>query len=410
MDAILERCAGLDVHQETIVACVMFGPLDKRAKKEIRTFGTTTKELLQLQDWLAEYNCTDVAMERTGVYWKPVWNILEGSFHLWLANPQRIKNVPGRKTDMKDAVWIAQLLRCGLIEASFVPPEDIRDLRDLSRYRRKLLGDATAEKNRVHRILQDANIKLTTYVSDIFGVSGRALLESLVNGEVLEPHEVERMVKTQLKRKVPQLIDALNGRIRFHHRKMIQKHLKHLEYLEKEIEVLESDIAQLLSPYQEAVDLLVTIPGIQKDAAAGILAEIGCDMSMFPSEGHLASWAGVSPGNNESAGKKKSTRTRNGNKGLKSILCQAAWAAAKAKNSRLSSFYHRLVKRRGPKKANMAVSHLLLRIIYQMLLRNQPYSELGWDYLPKKEKSLEYWVQRIKTLGYNVVQLQPEIT
>jgi len=301
----LERCAGLDVHQETIVACVMFGPLDKRAKKEIRTFGTTTKELLQLQDWLAEYNCTDVAMESTGVYWKPVWNILEGSFHLWLANPQRIKNVPGRKTDMKDAVWIAQLLRCGLIEASFVPPEDIRDLRDLTRYRRKLLGDATAEKNRVHRILQDANIKLTTYVSDIFGVSGRALLESLVNGEVLEPHEVERMVKTQLKRKVPQLIDALNGRIRFHHRKMIQKHLKHLAYLEKEIEVLESDITQLLFPYQEAVDLLVTIPGIQKDAAAGILAEIGCDMTMFPSEGHLASWAGVSPGNNESAGKKK---------------------------------------------------------------------------------------------------------
>nr|WP_275296584.1 IS110 family transposase [Brevibacillus choshinensis] len=392
----------MDVHQETIVACMMYEPLDKRAKKEIRTFGTTTKELLQLQDWLTEYNCSDIAMESTGVYWKPIWNILEGSFHLWLANPQRIKNVPCRKTDMKDAVWIAQLLRCGLIEASFVPPEDIRDLRDLTRYRRKLLGDATAEKNRVHRILQDANIKLTTYVSDVFGISGRALLDSLVNGEVLDPQQVEQKVKTSLKKKVPQLIEALNGRIRLHHRKMIQKHLNHLAYLEKEIEVLESDIAQLLSPLQEAFDLLVTIPGIQKDAAAGILAEIGCDMSMFPSEGHLTSWAGVSPGNNESAGKKKSTRTRSGNKGLKSNLCQAAWVASKAKGSRLSSFYHRLVKRRGPKNANMVVSHLLLRIIYQMLLRNEPYSELGWDYLPQKEKSVDYWVQRIKTLGYSL--------
>jgi transposase len=213
MDAILERCAGLDVHQETVVACVLKGPLDKKPQQEIHTFGTTTKELLRLHDWLQEHECTHVAMESTGVYWKPVWNLLEDTFELLLANPQRIKNVPGKKTDMKDAAWIAKLLRCGLIEASFVPPEDIRDLRDLARYRRKLINDATAEKNRIHKILQDGNIKLTTYLSDVFGVSGRALLESIMNGEVLEPEEVKQMVAPQVKKKVPQLVDALNGRV-----------------------------------------------------------------------------------------------------------------------------------------------------------------------------------------------------
>lgn len=230
---------------------------------------------------------------------------MEDSFKLVLANPQRIKNVPGKKTDMKDAVWIAQLLRCGLIEASFVPPENIRDLRDLTLYRRKLVNDATAEKNRIHKILQDGNIKLTTYVSDVFGVSGRALLESIINGEVLEPEEIKAMVKTQLRKKVPQLVDALNGRVRAHHREMIRMHYEHLEYLEKQMEALETKIKELLNPYQKEIELLDSIPGIDKDAAASILAEIGPDMSVFPSEGHLASWAGLSPGNNESAGKKK---------------------------------------------------------------------------------------------------------
>jgi transposase len=305
MDAILERCAGLDVHQETVVACVLAGSLDKKPKQEIKTFGTTTKELLHLHDWLLERECTHVAMESTGVYWKPVWNLMEDSFELILANPQRIKNVPGKKTDMKDAVWIAQLLRCGLIEASFVPPEDIRDLRDLTRYRRKLINDVTAEKNRIHKILQDGNIKLITYLSDVFGVSGRALLASVMNGVALEPADVKARVKTQVRKKVPQLVDALNGRVRVHHRKMIRRHYDHLEYLEKEITALEAEIEDLLSPYQKEIELLDTIPGINKDAAASILSEVGPDMSVFPSEGHLASWGGLSPGNNESAGKKK---------------------------------------------------------------------------------------------------------
>jgi transposase len=402
MDAILERCAGLDVHQETVVACVLFGPLDRKPQQEIKTFGTTTKELLNLHDWLLEQQCTHVAMESTGVFWKPVWNVLEDSCEIILANPQRIKNVPGRKTDVKDSVWIAQLLRCGLIEGSFVPPEEIRDLRDLTRYRRKLVNDATAEKNRIHKILQDANIKITTYVSDIFGVSGRALLESLMNGEVLDTEQVQRMVKTQLKKKVPELVDALNGRVRAHHRTMIRRHYDHLLYLEKEIASLEVEMDKLIHPYKKEIELLDTIPGISKDAAASILAEIGADMSVFPTEAHLAAWGGLCPSNNESAGKKKNSRTRKGNKGLKSVLCQCAWASIKSKNTRLSALYYRLVKRRGPNKAIMAVAHAMIRIIYVMLSTGVPYEELGADYVPKKEKDADYWVRKLQSMGYKV--------
>lgn len=402
MDAILERCAGLDVHQETIVACALYGPLDRRPKKETKTFGTTTKELLELQDWLTELEITEVAMESTGVYWKPVWNILEGHFTLALANAQRIKNVPGRKTDVSDSLWIAKLLRAGLIDSSFVPPVEFRDLRDLTRYRRKLLGQTTSEKNRIHKILQDANIKLSTYMSDMFGISGRALVQSILNGEVLEVVEVRAMVKTHLKNKVPQLVEALNGRIRLHHRRMIQMHYDHLIYLEEQIEQLEKEIDQLVTPYREEIDLLITIPGIQKDAAASILAEIGIDMSQFPTDGHISSWGGFSPGNNESAGKKKGSKSTKGNKALKAVLCQVAWAAMKAKDSRLSSFYYRLVKRRGPKKANMALAHLILRIIYQMLKTKTPYNELGWDYLPKKERNKDYFIKKLQNLGYEV--------
>lgn len=402
MDAILERVAGLDVHQETVVACVIYGQLDRNPKKESQTFGTTVKELLKLQDWLVELNVTDVAMESTGVYWKPVWNILEGEFNLILANAQRIKNVPGRKTDVSDAAWIAKLARSGLIESSFVPPVEFRDLRDLTRYRRKLLGNTTAEKNRIHKILQDANIKLSTYVSDVFGVSGRALLETILDGVVLEIDDVRALVKTSLKKKAPQIVDALNGRIRAHHRNLIQMHYDHLTYIEDQITQLESEIKKLITPYQEEMDLLITIPGIKIDAAASILGEIGIDMSKFPTEKHLASWGGFSPGNNESAGKKKSTKTTKGNKGLKTVMCQVAWAAMKTKDSRLSSFYYRLVKRRGPYKANMALAHLLLRIIYQVIKTKTPYKELGWDYLPTKERKIDYFIKKLQNMGYEV--------
>lgn len=306
MDAVRVCWAGLDVHQETVVACVIKGALDAKPYPLIQTFGTTTKELLRLQDWLEELECKEVAMESTGVLWKPIWNILESSCNLILANPEHIKNVPGRKTDKKDAHWIAQLHRCGLIEASMVPPQHIRDLRDLTRYRRKLMQAITAEKNRIHKILQDANIKLTTFMSDVFGVSGRNLLQKLVDGEVLDETEVKHAVKSKLKRKVPQLLDALNGKLRRHHREMMADHWEHIQYLEKKVERLESKIQAHLEPYKDEIGWLDSIPGVEENTAAAIFAEIGPEVStMFPTDAQFAAWAGICPGNNESAGKKR---------------------------------------------------------------------------------------------------------
>ncbi|ODA41257.1 Mobile element protein [Desulfosporosinus sp. BG] len=306
MDAVLECCAGLDVHQETVVACVLFGPLEHKPKKEIRMFSTTTPDLLKLADWLEGQKCSHVAMESTGIYWKPVWNILEtGTFQLILANAQRIKNVPGRKTDVKDAEWIAQLLRSGLIEGSFVPPVEIRDLRDLTRYRKKLLQDTTQEKNRIHKVLQDANIKITTYISDIFGVSGRNIMEALIDGEVITAEKLTQMVKGKVKSKVLGLVDALNNRLRSHHREMIRYSWEHLKFLEQTIAHVEMRIDQCLTPYRQDLELLDSIPGVNQTASAVMIAELGTDMSVFPTDNHLSSWAGVSPGNNESAGKKK---------------------------------------------------------------------------------------------------------
>ena len=308
MEAMIERCAGLDVHQETVVACVLFGPLDKKPKKSIESFSTTTSGLLALSDWLTQHQVTHVVMESTGVYWKPVWNILEDPFHLILANARHVKNVPGRKTDVKDAEWLAQLLRCGLIESNFVPPEDIRDLRDLTRYRKKLIHHRTSEQNRIHKILQDANIKLTSVLSNIFGVSGRRILEAIIDGEKIEIQDLQKMVDWRTKASITEIADAINGRIRRHHRDLMQYHWDHMIYLEETIEKLEEQIDQLLSPYRREVTLLDGIPGVNKAAAATFIAEMGVDMSVFKSAKHLASWAGVSPGNYESAGKKKQAK------------------------------------------------------------------------------------------------------
>lgn len=305
MEAMIERCAGLDVHQKTVVACALFGSLDKRPKKVIETFPTTTSGLLSLSDWLTLHQVTDVVMESTGVYWKPIWNILEDSFQLVLANARHVKNVPGRKTDVKDAEWLAKLLRSGLIEGNFVPPEDIRDLRDLTRYRKKLIHHRTSERNRIHKILQDANIKLTSVFSDIFGVSGRRILEAIINGEKIEAEKLREMVDGKVKASIADISIAINGRIRRHHRIMLQYHWDHMIYIEEAIKEIEEQIDQNLSPYQKEVELLDGIPGVNKAAAATMIAEMGIDMSVFKSAKHLASWAGLSPGNYESAGKKK---------------------------------------------------------------------------------------------------------
>ncbi|WP_235000387.1 IS110 family RNA-guided transposase [Virgibacillus dakarensis] len=281
MEAMIERCAGLDVHQKTVVACVLFGPLDKKPKKSIETFRTTTKGLLELNDWLTSMQVTDVVMESTGVYWKPVWNVLESNFQLVLANAKHVKNVPGRKTDFKDAEWLAQLLRCGLIEGSFVPPEDIRDLRDLTRYRKKLVHNRTAEQNRIHKILQDANIKLTSVLSNIFGQSGRQILEAIINGEKIEEKDLQKMVHWRVKASLSEIAETVNGRIRRHHRDMLRYHWEHMIYIEQVIEELEEQIDQCLTPYRKEVELLDTIPGVNKDAAAVFVAELGVDMSVF---------------------------------------------------------------------------------------------------------------------------------
>lgn len=305
MEAMLTHCAGLDVHQQNITVCVLTGPLDQVPEKEIRSFPTMTKDLFEMLRWLEEKEVTHIAMESTGIYWKPVYNILEGYFDITLANAQRIKNVPGRKTDICDAEWIAKLLRCGLIEKSFVPPVEIRELRDLTRLRKKLIGNLTAEKNRIQKVLECSNVKLATVISDVFGVSGRNLLARLVEQGFVDPDDIEHRVKGQVKKKVTRLSDSLFGTITEHQIFMIRTSWNHIVFLEQSIRELDERIQQLLTHYREEVKLLDSIPGVNEVTAASIIAEIGVDMNQFPSAAHLASWAGVSPGNHESAGKKK---------------------------------------------------------------------------------------------------------
>lgn len=402
MEAMIERCAGLDVHQETVVACVLFGPLDKKPKKSIESFSTTTSGLLALSDWLTQHQVTHVVMESTGVYWKPVWNILEDPFHLILANARHVKNVPGRKTDVKDAEWLAQLLRCGLIESNFVPPEDIRDLRDLTRYRKKLIHHRTSEQNRIHKILQDANIKLTSVLSNIFGVSGRRILEAIIDGEKIEIQDLQKMVDWRTKASITEIADAINGRIRRHHRDLMQYHWDHMIYLEETIEKLEEQIDQLLSPYRREVTLLDGIPGVNKAAAATFIAEMGVDMSVFKSAKHLASWAGVSPGNYESAGKKKTSKTTQGNKALKTMAVECVLATSR-QNNRISTHRKRISKRQGKMKGRMASAHLILTIAYNILKTGEPYEELGPEYVHQKEQNKELkMIEYLKKKGYSV--------
>lgn len=304
LDAIRECCAGMDVHQANVVVCVLSGPLDRKPKKQIREFSTVLSSLLELQDWLTELGCTEAAMESSGVYWKPVYNVLAASCKVTVANASHIKNLPGRKTDIKDAQWIAELHRCGLIRGSFIAPPEIRELRDLTRYRKKLKGYETSERNRILKVLEDANIKITTFMSDVFGVSGRLMLDALINGEAIEPSHVAELAKGKLRPKIPELTQALNGRVKRHHRNMIMKSLNHLSFLEQSISEIEREMEQYFTPYQEELALLQTIDGVGPNVSKVILAELGNDMSVFPSAAHISSWAGLSPGNNESAGKK----------------------------------------------------------------------------------------------------------
>ena len=407
MDAIIERCCGIDVHKKSLTACLLVGSLEGKTEITIKTFSTMTNSLLKLKDWLEKEGCTHVAIESTGVYWKPVFNILEDSMEVVLANAREIKNVPGRKTDVKDCQWIADLLRHGLIKSSFIPPQEIRELRDLTRYRRKLIQDLSAEKNRVQKVLEDANIKLSSVATDIFGVSGRKMINALLNEET-SPEQLAEMAKGRLRNKIDELVEALTGNVRNHHRFMIEKSLQHIAFLTESIAELDLQIDECMEPFRQAEENLMTIPGVKKKTAESIVAEIGVKMEQFPTAAHLASWAGMSPGNNESAGKRRSGRTTHGDKWLRTTLVEAGWAASRSKGTYFKAQYHRLAGRRGKKRALIAVGHSILTIAYHIIKNNCTYIELGEDYFDQvnHDAVLKRQVRRLEKLGYKV-KLEP---
>lgn len=403
MQTLVERGCGLDVHQATVVACLLVALKNGKVRKQIQTFNTTTRELVKLREWLLSESCTHVAMESTGVYWKPVYAILEGSFELVVANAQHVKKVPGRKTDVKDAEWLADLLCHGLLRSSFVPPQPIRELRDLLRYRRKLVESQSAERNRLLKLLETANIKLSSVATDVFGVSGLLMLRALVQGEAT-PSEMAQLAKGRLRTKIEELELALEGKIEEHHRFLLQLQLDRLQGVEKDLEKLEQRIQEKLQPYTTQQALLQEIPGVDKTVAAAIIAEMGVDMSVFASVSQLASWAGLCPGNNESAGKRKSSRIPKGNVYLKTALVEAANAAARAKGTYLRDKFYRLKARRGYKRAAVAIAHKILVAIYHMFSQQVSYNDLGDLYLDKRNKThlTRNLVHRLERLGYSV--------
>jgi transposase len=430
MDVMYERCAGLDVHKKSVVACRVRMLPDGRKEHEIGTFGTTTAQLLALLDWLQAWECSHVAMESTGEYWKPVYNILEGHVEILLVNAQHVKRVPGRKTDVSDAEWLAELLRHGLLRGSFVPGRPQRELRDLTRQRSTLVRERAAVVNRLQKVLEDANLKLASVATDITGVSARAMLEALIHGEG-DPVVLADLARGRMRNKRAALEQALTGRMRDHHRFLVTNHLTHLDFLDEQIEHFTQEIARRITadtqsptsspnngqpgadqpaspsesvPYPEAIELLDTIPGIDRTLAETIIAEMGTDMRRFPSADDLAAWAGVAPGNNESAGKRRSGQTTRGNPALRKGLVQAAHAAARTKTTYLAAQYHRLAARRGKKRAVVAVAHSIVVIAYYMLSRRQPYRELGSNYFDerKRETVVHHLVQRLEKFGYQV--------
>ena len=405
LEVKVERCAGIDVGKKFIDVCILIGPVHRKPAEEVRRFGTNVNDLEALRAWLQEKACTEVVMESTGSYWKPIFNILEGGLKVILANPEQVKALRGKKTDRKDCRWLAGLLRHGLVQASFIPPRDIRELRDLTRRRRTLLQNGTQERNRVHKVLEDANVKIGNVLSDIFGMSGQAMLEALLENQ-LSPEQVADLARSSLRRKIPQIVEALEGhRMNDHHRLLIRQSLKHMQFIEEMIEELDKQIQEKLVPYQQQMELACTVPGIRSEAAAGILAEIGMNMSdngPFSSCHHLASWAGVCPGNNSSAGKRKSGRIRKGNRWLKATLTQTAWAGSNKKNSAFQFRYQRLKARRGVKRATIAVAHAQLISLYWVLRNGVPYQEQRQQLeQQRKDFLIRHHLQRLQQLGYS---------
>jgi transposase len=409
MDVIYSRCCGLDIHKKTVVACLISSAPGQPAQKEVRTFRTMTAELLLLADWLQAAGCTHVAMESTGVYWRPVYNLLEGLFTLLVVNAQHIKAVPGRKTDVKDAEWIAELLRHGLLRGSFIPSKPQRQLRELTRHRTMLVQDRARVINRLQAVLEDANIKLAAVVTDIRGVSARAMLEALIAGQ-RDVDVLADLARGRLRAKRDQLAEALEGYFTAHHSFLLTAYLSQIDYFDDAIERVSAVIEQRLMVEQEAIALLDTIPGVSQRTAEILLAEIGTDMGRFPSAKHLASWAGMCPGHHESAGKRLSGKTRKGSRWLRQVLVEAAHVAAKTKQTYLAAQYQRIAARRGKRRALMALGHTILIIVYYVLARKQPYQDLGTAYFDKVEQHRvqQRLVHRLERLGYQV-SLQPSV-
>ena len=439
MQVVYKRCAGLDVHKKSVVACRM-APRGNRPGKEIKTFGTTTSELLALHDWLQEWGVTHVALESTGEYWRPVYNMLESDYELLLVNARHVKQVPGRKTDVKDAEWLADLLKHGLLRASYVPEKSQRQLRDLTRYRTKLVQQRAQVINRLQKVLEDANIKLSSVVTDVLGVSGRAMLEALIAGET-DGERLAKLARGRLKRKEAALEEALRGYMNDHHRFLLRKQLALFDFISEQIEELNQrivvqiesmagDDSEPTTPpaskdqdqeestqashepqgrltYAEAITLLDTIPGVDVRTAEVMVAEMGIDMGRFPSAKHLAAWGGVAPGQNESAGKRRPAKSRHGNRSLRSALSQAAWAASHTKETYLRAQFQHLAARRGKKRAIVAVGHSILVIAYHLLHKRKPYHELGHDLFDqrKRDTTVRHLLRRLDKLGVEVTQV-----
>lgn len=431
MRTVYKRCAGLDVHKKTVVACRRRLNTDGAWESEVKTFGTMTADLLTLLDWLLEWEVEIVVMESTGDYWKPVFNLLEGNVETWLVNAQHVKQVPGRKTDVKDAEWLAELLSYGLLKPSFIPEKPQRDLRDLTRYRVTLVQERARVVNRVQKLLENANIKLACVATDIFGVSGRLMLAALVEGQRSEA-EMAELAKGRLRNKLPELEKALTGIVREHHRFLLAQQLGHIDFLDEQVEEIGQEIVRRVEmmsrppqsrtgtqasasgkeeaedgiqlTWTQATQLLDSVPGIDQRAAEGILAEIGLDMNRFATANHLTAWTGLAPGNNQSGGKRYSGRTRKGNQSLRTLMVQVAHAASRKKGSYLAALYGRLAARRGKKRAIMAVARSILVSIYHMLQRGEPYQDLGADYFTqrRKEAKVDYLLRQLEKLGVSI--------
>jgi len=406
MEVLYPRCAGLDVHKDSVFARVRC--VSEPRHDEVRNFGTTTTALFELNEWLSMHGVTHVAMEATGVYWKPVWHMLEGSFELVLANAQHIRNVPGRKTDVNDATWIADLLVHGLIRSSFVPPVAIQELRDLTRSRKQLVRETAQHNQRIQKTLEDANLKVGSVLADILGKSGRAILQAIVDGQS-DPEKLADLAQGSAKRKRAELVEALRGRIRPHHQALLRLHPKVIEALKEAIADIDARVGKTLTPILECARLLTTMPGVSDVTAQVMVAEIGVDMQRFPSAGHLISWAGLCPKNDESAGKRRSTRIRQGAPWLKTTLVTSAWGAVRAKDSYLQAQFHRLRARRGAKKAIVAVAASMLTAAYHMLKNGVEYKDLGAEHFTRRDqsKAIQRLLRRLNDLGCEV-QINPQ--